>query len=102
MDVIGAGSAGAIPAGQRATDASLRGRLTAALDRINQLADNNGRFRRLLARALGEHRSSRTGQVTIRTGKNHPSGRARPVKDPVHDETPHVTAPADVGAHDKR
>jgi uncharacterized protein DUF6262 len=56
----GAGSAGAIPAGQRATDASLRARLTAALDRSQQLADDNARLRRQLARALGDQRSSRT------------------------------------------
>jgi negative regulator of sigma E activity len=56
----GAGSAGAIPAGQRATDASLRARLTAALHRNKQLADDNARLRRQLARALGEQRFSRT------------------------------------------
>ena len=55
-----AGSAGAIPAGQRATEASLRARLTAALDRNKQLADENARLRRQLARALGDQRSSRT------------------------------------------
>jgi Family of unknown function (DUF6262) len=55
----GAGSAGAIPAGQQATDASLRARLTAALDRNRQLADENARLRRQLARALGDQRSSR-------------------------------------------
>lgn len=54
------GSAGAIPAGQRATDASLRARLTAALDRNKQLADENARLHRQLARALGDQRSSRT------------------------------------------
>jgi Family of unknown function (DUF6262) len=53
----GAGSAGTIPAGQRATDASLRARLTAALDRNRQLADENTRLRRQLARALGDQRS---------------------------------------------
>jgi hypothetical protein len=53
-----AGSAGAIPAGQRATDASLRARLTAALDRNKQLADENARLRRQLARALGDQRSA--------------------------------------------
>jgi len=53
----GVGSAGAIPAGQRATDASLRARLTAALDRNKQLADENARLRRQLARALGDQRS---------------------------------------------
>ena len=56
----GAGSAGAIPAGQRATDASLRARLATALDRNKQLAGENARLRRQLARALGDQRSSRT------------------------------------------
>jgi hypothetical protein len=56
----GAGSAGVIPAAQRATDASLRARLTTALDRNKQLADENARLRRQLARALGDQRSSRT------------------------------------------
>jgi Family of unknown function (DUF6262) len=52
----GAGSAGTIPAGQRATDASLRARLAAALDRNRQLADENARLRRQLGRALGDFR----------------------------------------------
>jgi hypothetical protein len=56
----GAGSAGAIPAGQRTTEASLRARLTTALDRNKQLADENARLRRQLARALGDQRSART------------------------------------------
>ena len=55
-----AGSAGGIPAAQRATDASLRARLAAALDRNRQLADENVRLRRQLARALGDQRSART------------------------------------------
>ena len=55
-----AGFAGTVPAAQRATDASLRARLTAALDRNRQLADENARLRRQLARALGDQRSSRT------------------------------------------
>jgi hypothetical protein len=55
-----AGSAGAIPAGQQATEASLRARLAAALDRNKQLADENARTRRQLARALGDQRSART------------------------------------------
>ena len=55
----GAGSAGgAIPAGQRSTDASLRARLTAALDRNRQLADENAQLRRQLARALGDQRTA--------------------------------------------
>ena len=49
-----AGSAGVIPAGQRATGASLRARLTAALARNQQLVDEK------LARALGDQRSART------------------------------------------
>ena len=51
---------GTIPAGQRATEASLRARLTAALDRNKQLGDENARLRRQLARALGDQRSART------------------------------------------
>ena len=54
-----AGSAGTVPAGQRTTDASLRARLTTALDRNKQLADDNARLRRQLARALGDQRSAR-------------------------------------------
>jgi hypothetical protein len=52
-----AGSADGIPAAQRATDASLRARLTAVLDRNRQLAEENARLRRQLARALGDRRS---------------------------------------------
>jgi Family of unknown function (DUF6262) len=55
----GARSASAIPAGQRPTDASLRARLTAALDRNKQLADDNARLRRQLARAFGDQRATR-------------------------------------------
>jgi hypothetical protein len=61
----GTGSATAIPVGQRATNASLRARLTTALDRNKQLADDNARLRRQLARALGDQRSART-----RSGNN--------------------------------
>jgi hypothetical protein len=49
-----------VPATQRATDSSLRARLTAALARNQQLADENARLRRQLAHALGDQRSSRT------------------------------------------
>ena len=56
----GVGSAGAIPAGQQATGASLRARLATSLQRNQQLAEENARLRRQLARALGEQRSSRT------------------------------------------
>jgi hypothetical protein len=55
-----AGSAGGIPAAQRATDASLGARLAAALHRNKQLADENARLRRQLAHALGGQRSART------------------------------------------
>ncbi len=54
----GPGSAGTVPAGQRTTDASLRARLTTALDRNKQLADENARLRRQLTRALGDQRSA--------------------------------------------
>lgn len=67
-----AGSAGAIPVGQRTTDASLRARLTTALDRNKQLADDNARLRRQLAHALGDQRSART-----RSG-NDPGGVKQP------------------------
>ena len=49
----------AIPARQRATDASLRSRLAAALERNRVLAEENTRLRRQLARALGDQRSTR-------------------------------------------
>jgi len=55
-----AGSAGTVPAGQRTTDASLRARLTTALDRNKQLVDDNAGLRRQLARALGDQRPART------------------------------------------
>jgi len=55
----GAGSAATTPAGQRATAASLRARLTTALGRNKQLAEENARLRRQLARALGDQRSAR-------------------------------------------
>jgi hypothetical protein len=50
----------ALPARQRASDPSLRARLTAALTRNQALADENARLRRQLARALGDQRSART------------------------------------------
>jgi hypothetical protein len=67
-----AGSAGVIPAGQRATDASPRVRLTTALDRNRQLADENARLRRQLARALGDQRSALT-----RSGNDPERGNSR-------------------------
>ena len=64
-DARGRDPATAIPADQRATEESLRARLTTALQRNQQLADDNARLRRQLARALGDQRSSRT-----RSGNN--------------------------------
>ena len=63
-----AGSADVIPAAQRTTDASLRARLAAALDRNKHLAGENARHRRQIAHALGDQRSART-----RSG-NDPNG----------------------------
>jgi hypothetical protein len=48
-----------VPASQRASDASLRARLAAALDRNRTLAEENTRLRRQLARALGDQRTTR-------------------------------------------
>jgi hypothetical protein len=50
--------ASAIPASQRATEASLHARLTAVLQRNQALADENARLRRQLAHALGAARHS--------------------------------------------
>jgi small-conductance mechanosensitive channel len=58
----------AIPARQRATDASLHSRLTAALERNQQLAEQNSRLRQQLARALGDQRAART-----QSGNNQPA-----------------------------
>ena len=88
------------PARQRATDASLRARLTAALDRNKQLADENARLRRQLARALGDQRSARTRSGNDQRRETARSGRERLVGDTVHDGTPQVTAPADAKAQD--
>ena len=53
-------TADTVPASQRATDSSLRARLTAALQRNQALADENARLRRQLALALGDQRSAKT------------------------------------------
>ena len=50
----------AVPARQRASDASLRQRLEAANQRIRQLTEENQRLRDQLARALGAQRTHRT------------------------------------------
>ena len=53
-------TADTVPASQRATDSSLRARLTAALQRNQALADEDARLRRQLALALGDQRSAKT------------------------------------------
>ena len=58
-DTTASTPAPAIPARQRATDASLRSRLAAALERNRLLAEENSRLRRQLARALGDQRTAR-------------------------------------------
>jgi hypothetical protein len=58
-DTTASNAGTAIPARQRATDASLRSQLTAVLQRNRQLAGENTRLRRQLARALGDQRSTR-------------------------------------------
>ena len=56
----GGTAATAIPAAQRSGEASLRARLSLALQRNQTLADENARLRRQLARAFGDQRSART------------------------------------------
>jgi len=97
-----AGSAGTIPAAQRATDESLRARLAAALDRNRQLADENARLRRQLAEHSATSGRHGPDQVTIQRVKPSESGRERPVGDTVHDGTPQVTAMADAKAQDNQ
>ncbi len=53
-------AAAAVPASQRASEASLRARLAAALQRNHALTEENSRLRRQLAHALGDQRTSRT------------------------------------------
>jgi hypothetical protein len=55
-----------IPAGQRASDPSLRARLTTALERNRALTEENTRLRRQLARALGDQRTA-----PPRSGNDH-------------------------------
>jgi hypothetical protein len=58
-DAPGTSPRNPIPASQRASDSSLRARLTAALQRNQALAEENTKLRRQLARALGDQRSAR-------------------------------------------
>jgi hypothetical protein len=71
-----------VPAGQRATDASLLRRLAEASNRNRQLAEENSRLRRQLAHALGDWRvSSRSGTRRTDTGQEAerpPSGNNPP------------------------
>jgi hypothetical protein len=59
---LGRPSTAAIPATQRASDASLRRRLELAEQRIRQLRADNDQLRRQLAHALGDQRHA--GRVT--------------------------------------
>ncbi|MEA5457249.1 DUF6262 family protein [Sinomonas sp. JGH33] len=52
----------AIPASQRASDASLLARLHAANERIRTLTEENGKLRRRLAHALGDQRTGQHAQ----------------------------------------
>jgi signal transduction protein with GAF and PtsI domain len=57
-----------IPVSQRASDASLRARLNAVLERNRKLTEENQRLHRQLAHALGEGRESpspRRASITI-------------------------------------
>jgi Family of unknown function (DUF6262) len=63
-----------IPASQRASDASLLRRLTEASQRNRQLAEENSRLRRQLARALGEQRTS--PQPARQADADNPAGRS--------------------------
>lgn len=57
-----------VPVSQRASDASLRARLEAVLERNRKLTEENQRLRRQLAQALGEGReppSPRRASITI-------------------------------------
>jgi hypothetical protein len=72
------GTASTIPADQRASDASLRARLNAALQCNQTLAEENARLRRQLARALGHHRLDVDAEHPIpRLGASPPRGLTR-------------------------
>jgi hypothetical protein len=57
-----------VPAGQRASDPSLRRRLQAACERNQQLAEENQRLRRQLAEALGQLRAPGKPRTSITIG----------------------------------
>ncbi|MDT5023967.1 MAG: hypothetical protein QOE61_393 [Micromonosporaceae bacterium] len=59
----------AIPAGQRASDASLRRRLELAEQRIRQLRSDNDQLRRELSHALGDQRRA------VRRRADRPAGQ---------------------------
>ncbi|ABM06478.1 DUF6262 family protein [Citricoccus sp. NPDC079358] len=63
-DATGRAPAPAIPASQRASDASLLARLHAANERVRTLTEENDKLRRRLAHALGDQRTTRRGQGT--------------------------------------
>lgn len=57
-----------VPAGQRASDPSLRQRLQAACERNRQLTEENRRLRRQLAEALGQLRTPGKPRTSITIG----------------------------------
>ncbi len=61
----------AIPASQRASDASLLARLQAANERVRRLTEENDKLRRRLAHALGDQRANQTGQGTATAPEHH-------------------------------
>lgn len=63
-DATATTSAPAVPARQRASDASLRSRLETVLARNRELASENQRLRRQLAHALGDRRAQPPGPGT--------------------------------------
>ena len=65
-----------------------------------QLADENTRLRRQLARALGDQRSARTRSGNDPQSEQSGSSSERPVGNTVHNGTPQVTASSDAKAQD--
>ncbi|MCX2750052.1 DUF6262 family protein [Arthrobacter sp. MI7-26] len=61
----------AIPASQRASDASLLARLQAATERVRRLTEENDKLRHRLAHALGDRRASQPGHGTDSGHEHH-------------------------------
>ncbi|WP_275041992.1 DUF6262 family protein [Streptomyces natalensis] len=70
-----------LPAGQRASEASLLRRLEAANSRVRQLAEENRRLRAQLARVLGDQRADRMTTDRVRGhGGDHRRARTTPAR----------------------